>query len=190
MVTNTKNWATSVMDLTGGDDEKVHSIVNEVEQFLKNVNADIEDWKFAMEDYGDGTRIFIRLQIHINKSLVPLDRTRPGDDKPIAGEENDRVDGHTPLGAPAPPTEREVAEDLQESDSVARKRRVEDLASFVDVWRSKRDSNLDGEFHKEGAPYVDGHSEWKGEKRGSDDATPVHVKEKDLAVPKKRRTVS
>jgi hypothetical protein len=189
MLTNTKNWATSVIDMTGGGDEKIHSIVNEVEQFLKSVHADIEDWKFAMEDYGDGTRIFIRLQIHINKSLVPLDRTRPDDEKPVVRLEPDHVDGQTPPGTPGPPTDREVAEDLQESGPVARKRRVEDLASFVDVWRNKRESNLDGEFHKEGAPYVDGHSEWKGEKRSSDDASPVHAKERAHEGSKKRKTL-
>jgi hypothetical protein len=45
-------------------DDKMGRIVDEVDRFFRSVHAGMEDWKFAMEDDGDGTRIFVRFQIH------------------------------------------------------------------------------------------------------------------------------
>jgi hypothetical protein len=180
-----KTWAAAVLDFTGGSDEKVHKIVAEVDQFMKSVHADIEDWKFSMEDYGDGTRIFLRLQVHINKVTGTSPHPRSKGAAVNVGGDTAHLEGRLVLDGPAPPTKREVAEDLQEPGQTASVRRGEDLASFVDVWRHKRDTNLDGEFHKDGAPFVDGHLEWKGQKRSSDDAGHEQVNERTVVTPTK-----
>jgi len=38
-----------------------------MDDFFDNINAEIEDWKFSMEEQRDGTRIFARFQILIKK---------------------------------------------------------------------------------------------------------------------------
>ncbi len=63
-----KKGTGSVTELAGRGKQKMVTIVDEVDRFFKSVHADIEDWKFSMEDYGDGTRIFVRFQVHINRS--------------------------------------------------------------------------------------------------------------------------
>jgi hypothetical protein len=51
----------------GGNKKNVENIVNEIDMFLDSLNAEIEDWKFSMEEFKDGTRIFARVQILIKK---------------------------------------------------------------------------------------------------------------------------
>jgi hypothetical protein len=163
----------SGIEIAGGEGEKMNKIVDEVDRFFKSVHAEIEDWKFSVEDYGDGTRIFVRFQIHINKLGGP----------PIAGGAT--VQGSTPLEAVTqvetlsiptervPPDGHDVTEDLREPAAVGAAGRADrDLASFVELWRGKRNSDLGGEYHKEGAPFVDGLGEWNGEKRSVTDAPP------------------
>src|SRR5579863_570218 len=79
--------ALSIPAAKGADDEKMHNIVDEVDRFFKSVHAEIEDWKFSMEDYGDGTRIFVRFQLHINRSGAsahPKRTTLPSEDSNAA----------------------------------------------------------------------------------------------------------
>ncbi len=57
----------SVLRLVGGKPENVEKIVDELDKFLGNLNAELEDWKISMEEYGDGTRVFARFQILIRK---------------------------------------------------------------------------------------------------------------------------
>jgi len=193
-----KSSTSGLAELAGGDD-KMGKIVDEMDRFFKSVHADIEDWKFSMEDYGDGTRIFVRFQIHINGSGVP---SRPA---PSVAAPTGSVEVTSPAPSPVPPggrtlpdgravTEdlpraagpavtadpgqadgRAVTEDLLKPDPTGAARRDDlDMASFVDVWRHQRDtnSNLGGEYHKEGAPFVDAASEWKGHKRSDEDSPP------------------
>ncbi len=169
-----KNWASSVTEFAGGEDEKVNQIVDEVDRFFKSVHADIEDWKFSMEDYGDGPRIFVRFQIHINKSGVA---PQPGllAKKPAGpAEAGDPVKRRARKAGTAHPERRKVADEESRGPDApgAAERGDLDLASFVKLWRRKRASSLASEYHKEGAPYADGLGEWKGEKRSSEDATP------------------
>jgi hypothetical protein len=163
----------TAFELKGGEDQKMNNIVEEVDRFFKTVHADIEDWKFSMEDYGDGPRIFVRFQIHVNKSGIPL--------TPAGAEEMKTPPKETDARAvlPSIPTEPtglvppEVAKEISAPGGAAAARRADlDLASFVDHWRSTRDNNAAAEFHKEGAPYMDAGSYWKGEKRSSDEASP------------------
>ena len=62
-----KEKIASVLQLVGGNKKNVENIVNEIDMFLESLNAEIEDWKFSMEEYKDGTRIFARFQILIKK---------------------------------------------------------------------------------------------------------------------------
>ncbi|MGD0249681.1 MAG: hypothetical protein ABSB97_02160 [Thermoplasmata archaeon] len=168
-----KKHASSVTDLASREDEKMHKIVDEVDRFFKSVHADIEDWKFSMEDYGDGTRIFVRFQIHINRSGVSTNPEGSKAREPSAGEVNDRRAALSEPGGRTLPDGREVTEDIHEPDGTGAARRADlDLASFVKQWRGKKESSLGGEYHKEGAPYLDAHSEWKGHKRTSVEASP------------------
>ena len=62
-----KEKIASVLQLVGGNKKNVENIVNEIDMFLDSLNAEIEDWKFSMEEFKDGTRIFARFQILIKK---------------------------------------------------------------------------------------------------------------------------
>ncbi|HXZ23425.1 MAG TPA: hypothetical protein VEH08_01685, partial [Methanomassiliicoccales archaeon] len=58
-----KEKLSSVLQMVGGKPENVEKIVNEVDRFLDNLNAELEDWKLSMEEFSDGTRLFARFQI-------------------------------------------------------------------------------------------------------------------------------
>jgi hypothetical protein len=62
-----KEKISSVLQLVGGKPENVEKMVEELDKFFENLNAEIEDWKFSMEEFRDGTRIFARFQILIKK---------------------------------------------------------------------------------------------------------------------------
>ncbi len=59
--------AASVMQLVGGKPENIEAIVEEIDNFFDHINAEVEDWKFSMEEHRDGTRIFARFQILIKR---------------------------------------------------------------------------------------------------------------------------
>jgi hypothetical protein len=161
----------------GSDEQKMSNIVDEMDRFFQSVHADIEDWKFSMEDYGDGTRIFVRFQIHINKTVGST-----GLKNRVARDPNQKPGLPRPLRVPArvaagkeDPVEN--LEDLSLPDSTGDRERAEkDLASFVELWRHKRDSDFGGEYHKEGAPYLETQAEWAGQKRrGEGTPRPLQV---------------
>jgi hypothetical protein len=177
-----KSGAVSASKSAGREDEKMHNIVDEVDKFFKSVHADIEDWKFSMEDYGDGTRIFVRFQIHFDKSVVsPSGRTAPArTPAPVALA----LSGDHAAGPGGPPPSVTVTvpipEDGHGPDATGTAGRAEmDLASFVEDWRRKRDTSQGGEFHKEGAPFLDGRSEWNGQKRSGGDVAPSKSSERN-----------
>lgn len=62
-----KEKIASVLQLVGGKKENVAKIVDEIDKFFDSLNAEIEDWKFSMEEFRDGTRLFARFQILIKK---------------------------------------------------------------------------------------------------------------------------
>lgn len=62
-----KEKIASVLKLMGGDRKNVENIVNELDKFLGSLDAEIEDWKFSMGEYKDGTRIFVRVQVLVKK---------------------------------------------------------------------------------------------------------------------------
>jgi hypothetical protein len=57
----------SALHLINGKKENVDKIAESVEKFFENLHLEIEDWKFSMEEFTDGTRIFIRFQIIVKK---------------------------------------------------------------------------------------------------------------------------
>lgn len=62
-----KEKMASILRLVGGKPENVEKIVNEIDKFFDNLNAELEDWKISMEEHKDGTRVFARFQILIRK---------------------------------------------------------------------------------------------------------------------------
>jgi hypothetical protein len=164
-----KSRPASALDFAGGEDEKMGKIVEEVDRFFKSVHADIEDWKFSMEEYGDGTRIFVRFQIHINKGNAPAGAKGPSP-MALAPERRDAPSSATPVaGKRSEPEGRTVAEAVREPGGTGLATRAElDLASFVEVWRSRKDTSKGAEFHKEGAPFLDSEPEPKSRDRAAD----------------------
>jgi hypothetical protein len=151
-----KNQASSVTELGVREDEKMYKIVDEVDRFFKSVHADIEDWKFSMEDYGDGTRIFVRFQIHFDQSVVTPNPKASKEKGSSRGETTDRRDVSSVRELGSEPVGQKDTEPVHGSDGTGATRRADlDLASFVNLWRRKRESSVHGEFHKKGAPYVD-----------------------------------
>ncbi len=57
----------SILRLVGGKPENVERIVDEIDKFFDNLNAELEDWKVSMEEFSDGTRIFARFQVLVKK---------------------------------------------------------------------------------------------------------------------------
>ncbi len=57
----------SALQLINGKKENVEKIAESVDEFFENLHLEIEDWKFSMEEFSDGTRIFVRFQIIVKK---------------------------------------------------------------------------------------------------------------------------
>jgi hypothetical protein len=168
-----KNGSASATQVSG-DEQKMNKIVDEVDRFFKSVHADIEDWKFSMEDYGDGTRIFVRFQIHINSSGNKAPPERVTVKVPTLSPPHDTAIAVSIVpGGRTLPDGREVTEDIHEPDGTGAARRADqDLASFVEVWRGKQENKMGGEFHKPGAPFMEAHSDWKGHTRTTAEVSP------------------
>ncbi|MDD1770992.1 MAG: hypothetical protein LUO79_07900 [Methanomassiliicoccales archaeon] len=62
-----KEKVSSVLQMVGGKPENVEKIVDEIDRFLGNMNAELEDWKVSMEEFQDGTRVFARFQVLIKR---------------------------------------------------------------------------------------------------------------------------
>ena len=62
-----KDKMASVLHLVGGKPENVEKIVDEIDEFMNSLNAELEDWKVSMEEFQDGTRIFARFQVLVKK---------------------------------------------------------------------------------------------------------------------------
>jgi len=62
-----KEKIVSALRLINGKKENVKKIAESVDEFFENLHLEIEDWKFSMEEFSDGTRIFIRFQIVVKK---------------------------------------------------------------------------------------------------------------------------
>jgi hypothetical protein len=154
----------------GAEDQKMSKIVDEVDRFFQSVHADIEDWKFSMEDSGDGTRIFVRFQIHINKPMESSKSKKIAVKEPVITRHLD--EGESPSHEPGRvrPERLELTGTSRQPDGSGDGLLAEsDLASFVELWRRKRDSNQGGEYHKEGAPYMETQLEWEAHIRRSGD---------------------
>ncbi len=58
---------TTVLESLGGSESGVQHLVREIGTFLEGLNAELEGWKFVLEDFEDGTRVMARFQIIIRK---------------------------------------------------------------------------------------------------------------------------
>jgi hypothetical protein len=185
-----KSWTDAVIASTGGEDEKMHKIVAEVDRFFKSVHADVEDWKFSMEDYGDGTRIFVRFQIHINKSGDAAKLAGSKERASTPGRRGAPGEGVPTLAIEAGPDELGARGGAHEPEATGAARRADsDIASFVDLWRHRRESNVGAEYHKEGSPFVDASSDEDNGRRSvggpSLDVATEHADE-EQNVPRRR----
>lgn len=57
----------SILHIVEGKKENVETIMNTVEKFLENLHIEIEDWKISVEDFHEGTRVFVRFQLIVKK---------------------------------------------------------------------------------------------------------------------------
>jgi hypothetical protein len=147
---------TPLTEVLNVQDEKIGKVVEEVDRFFRSVHASIEDWKFAMEDDGDGTRIFVRFQIHINPSASSSRLGKPREKGTAKGEGSTRDgDSASRKGRPAmrEPNESSNLDDPDQLDPSARS--DPDLAPMVEEWKRKRKNGPRVEFHEVGAPLLD-----------------------------------
>jgi hypothetical protein len=163
MRSKTKPHATPLREAAPPGDEKMYKIVEEVDRFFKSVHADVEDWKFSMEDFGDGTRVFVRFQIHFDQSVGSRHSDSP---KPASSSRAEPADPSKSLALRADASGSDVGSATvvvhAAGGASASRRAEEDLASFVNLWRHKRESRLHGEYHKQGAPQLDVRAEVGG----------------------------
>ncbi len=57
-----------------GKKENVETIMNAIEQFFENLEVEVEDWKVSTEEFHEGTRIFVRLQIIVKRKEAAHER--------------------------------------------------------------------------------------------------------------------
>ena len=62
-----KEKIVSALRLINGKKENVEKIADTVDKFFEDLHLEMEDWKFSMEEFSDGTRIFVRFQIVVKK---------------------------------------------------------------------------------------------------------------------------
>ena len=62
-----KEKVVSMLNIVDGKRENIETIVETIEKFFENLHLEIEDWKISMEDFREGTRVFVRFQIIVKK---------------------------------------------------------------------------------------------------------------------------
>ena len=62
-----KEMIGTVVEAFGANRKNVEHLVDEMDRFFDSLNAEIEGWKFLMEEFEDGTRILARFQIRIKR---------------------------------------------------------------------------------------------------------------------------
>jgi hypothetical protein len=160
----------SIAESLNVQDEKIGKVVEEVDRFFRSVHANIEDWKFAMEDDGDGTRIFVRFQIHLNMNGASSHSGTAEARRNGSGVSRARGGGAPADGESRPSRDRRAATasgrtaDLRAA-TVPETDPDPDLGPIVKEWKRKRDGGPRMEFHVEGAPFLDAPPERRSRKR-------------------------
>jgi hypothetical protein len=62
-----KGKIVEAIHLVGGKKENVGVIIEAIEKFFENLHVEVEDWKISMEEFEDGTRVFVRFQVIVKK---------------------------------------------------------------------------------------------------------------------------
>jgi hypothetical protein len=62
-----KDRAAVMAEAVGSNHENIEHLVDEMDSFFASFNAEIEGWKFVMEEFEDGTRILARFQIRLKR---------------------------------------------------------------------------------------------------------------------------
>jgi hypothetical protein len=64
---STKEKIVDILQLAGGKKENFQVIMESLEKFFENLRVEVENWKLSMEEYEDGTRVFVRFQVIVKK---------------------------------------------------------------------------------------------------------------------------
>jgi hypothetical protein len=64
---NKKAKIVEALHLVEGKKENVGVVIDAIEKFFENLRVDVEDWKVSMEEFEEGTRVFIRLQVLVKR---------------------------------------------------------------------------------------------------------------------------
>jgi hypothetical protein len=64
---NNKDKIVDVLQLVGGKKENFAIVMESLEKFFENLHVEVEDWKVSMEEFEDGTRVFVRFQVVVKK---------------------------------------------------------------------------------------------------------------------------
>ena len=67
MVRSQSHREAVMAEAVGSKHENIEHLVEEMDQFFASFNAEIEGWKFVMEEFEDGTRILARFQIRLKR---------------------------------------------------------------------------------------------------------------------------
>jgi len=62
-----KEKIVSILHTVKGKKDNIETIVDTLEQFFENLHLELEDWKISMEEFQEGTRIFVRFQIIVKR---------------------------------------------------------------------------------------------------------------------------
>jgi len=62
-----KEMIGTVVEAFGANRKNVEHLVDEMDRFFDSLNAELEGWKFLMEEFEDGTRILARFQIRLKR---------------------------------------------------------------------------------------------------------------------------
>ncbi len=62
-----KDKIVEALHLVEGRKENVGVVIDAIEKFFENLRVDIEDWKISLEEFEEGTRVFVRLQVLVKR---------------------------------------------------------------------------------------------------------------------------
>ncbi len=62
-----KDKIVDALHLVEGRKENVGVVIDAIEKFFENLRVDIEDWKISLEEFEEGTRVFVRLQVLVKR---------------------------------------------------------------------------------------------------------------------------
>ncbi|HVQ00271.1 MAG TPA: hypothetical protein VMT57_02025 [Candidatus Thermoplasmatota archaeon] len=62
-----KEKIVEVLHLVEGKKENFEVVLEALDKFFQNLRVEVEDWKISMEEFEEGTRIFVRFQVIVKR---------------------------------------------------------------------------------------------------------------------------